>query len=240
LEGEFFSPSPPNGENIENKLNINEAKTKMSEMEKLARVAKPTGFSGRMLARFMAVTHKTIFKDLDKNVVAVLNLQPEDDYLEIGFGSGSFMKSYASHVQSIAGLDHSEDMVRLATRYNRKRFKAGTAEFRQGEASLLPWGSGRFSVVLAMESFFFFPKPTESLKEIHRVLRPGGRLVISLSLNADDGTDPTVATRRYPGIRLYTGNEMQARFQEVGFSESSLTYSKGFMMPKLMIACAIK
>lgn len=212
----------------------------MSETEKLARVAKPTGFSGRMLARFMAVTHKTIFKDLDKNVVAALNLQPEDDYLEIGFGSGSFMNSYASHVQSIAGLDHSEDMVRLATRYNRKRFKAGTAEFRQGEASLLPWGDGRFSVVLAMESFFFFPKPTESLKEIYRVLRPGGRLVISLSLNADDGTDHTVATRRYPGIRLYTGKEMQARFQEVGFSESSLTYSKGFMMPKLMIACAIK
>jgi SAM-dependent methyltransferase len=212
----------------------------MNETEKLARVAKPTGFSGRMLARFMAVTHKTLFKDLDKNVVAALNLQPEDDYLEIGFGSGSFMKSYASHVQSIAGLDHSEDMVRLATRYNRERFKAGTAEFMQGEASLLPWGDGRFSVVLAMESFFFFPKPIESLKEIHRVLRPGGRLVISLSWNADDGKDHTGDIRRYPGIRLYTGKEMQAMFQETGFSESSITYSKGFMMPKLMIACAKK
>jgi SAM-dependent methyltransferase len=209
-------------------------KTKMGETEKLAQVAKPTGFSGRMLARVMAVTHKTLFKNLDKNVAAVLNLQPEDDYLEIGFGSGSFMKSYASHVQSIAGLDHSEDMVRLATRYNRERFKAGTAEFRQGEASLLPWGDGRFSVVLAMESFFFFPKPIESLKEIHRVLRPEGRLVISLSWNADDGKDHNI--RRYPGIRLYTGKEMQAMFQEAGFSESSITYSKGFMMPKLMIA----
>ena len=212
----------------------------MGETEKLAQVAKPTGFLGRMLARVMAVTHKTLFKNLDKNVAAVLNIQPEDDYLEIGFGSGSFMKSYASHVQSIAGLDHSEDMVRLATRYNRERFKAGTAEFRQGEASLLPWGDGRFSVVLAMDSFFFFfPKPIESLKEIHRVLRPGGRLVISLSLNADDGKDHTEDIRRY-GIRLYTGKEMQAMFQEAGFLESSITYSKGFMMPKLMIASAKK
>lgn len=211
----------------------------MSETEKLAQVAKPTGFSGRMLARVMAVTRKTIFKNLDKNVVAALNLQPEDDYLEIGFGSGSFMKSYASHVQSIAGLDHSEDMVRLATRYNRERFKAGTAEFRHGEASLLPWGDGRFNIVLAMDSFFFFPKPTESLKEIHRVLRQGGRLVISLSLNGDDGTDHTEHIKKY-GIRLYTGKEVQAMFQEAGFSESSITYSKGFMMPKLMIACAKK
>jgi SAM-dependent methyltransferase len=186
----------------------------MSETEKLAQVAKPTGFSGRMLARVMAVTRKTIFKNLDKNVVAALNL-------------------------SIAGLDHSEDMVRLATRYNRERFKAGTAEFRHGEASLLPWGDGRFNIVLAMDSFFFFPKPTESLKEIHRVLRQGGRLVISLSLNGDDGTDHTEHIKKY-GIRLYTGKEVQAMFQEAGFSESSITYSKGFMMPKLMIACAKK
>ncbi len=207
--------------------------------EKLALVAKPTGFSGRMLARVMAVTHKTIFKNLDNNVVAKLDLQPNDDYLEIGFGSGSFMKSHASHVQSITGLDHSEDMVRLATRYNQKRVKAGTAEFKHGEASSLPWDDGRFSVVLAMESFFFFPKPAESLKEIHRVLRPGGRLVISLSLNADDGKDHTEDVKR-SGIRLYTGQEMQSMFKEAGFPKSSIAYSKEFMMPGFMVASAVK
>ena len=129
--------------------------------EKLALVAKPTGFSGRMPARIMAVTHKTIFNNLDRCVAAKLDLPPEDDYLEIGFGSGSFMRSHAPQVRSIAGLDHSEDMVRLATRYNRKRVKAGTVEFKKGVASLLPWEDGRFSIVLAMESFFFFLEPIE-------------------------------------------------------------------------------
>ena len=207
--------------------------------EKLALVAKPTGFSGRMLARIMAVTHKTIFNSLDRSVVAKLDLQREDDYLEIGFGSGSFMKLYASHVRSIAGLDHSEDMVRLATGCNRKRVKAGTAEFKEGVASSLPWEDGRFSVVLAMESFFFFPEPVESLHEIHRVLRQKGRLVISMTYNADDGVDHTEYVKKY-GIRLYTGKEMQSMFQEAGFRESFIAYSKGFMMPRFMVASAVK
>ena len=203
--------------------------------EELSQGAKPMGFWGRIIARLMAIAHRAIYK----NVAAALNLQPEDDYLEIGCGSGIFMKSYASHVRSTAGLDHSEDMVKLASHYNRKRIEAGTAEFRQGEASQLPWEDEKFSAAAAIASFLFWPKPLESLKEIHRVLRPGGRLVISLGWNADDGMDHTKHIKKY-GIRLYTGKEMQAMFQEAGFLESSITYSRGFMMPKLMIACAKK
>ena len=76
--------------------------------EKLSQFAKPTGFWGRIIARLMTISPGAIYK----NVAAALNLQPEDDYLEVGCGSGIFMKSYASHVRSIAGLDHSEDMVK--------------------------------------------------------------------------------------------------------------------------------
>ncbi len=133
----------------------------------------------------MAIAHRTIYR----NVAAALNLQPEDDYLEIGCGSGIFMKLYASHVRSITGLDHSEDMVKLATHYNRKRVEEGTAEFRQGEASELPWENEKFSAAVAIATFMFWSEPLESLKKIHQVLRPGGRLVISLGWNADDGRD---------------------------------------------------
>jgi ubiquinone/menaquinone biosynthesis C-methylase UbiE len=207
----------------------------MNETEKLSPGANPMGFWGRIQARVMAIAHRSIYK----NVAAALNLQPEDDYLEVGCGSGIFMRSYASHVQSVAGLDHSEDMVKLASHYNQRRIDAGTAEFRQGESSELPWEDETLSAAAAMATFPFWQKPLESLKEIHRVLRTGGRLVISLGWNADDGMDHTKHVKKY-GIRLYTGKEMQAMFQEAGFSESSITYSKGFMMPKLMIASAMK
>jgi len=70
-------------------------------------------------------------------------------------------------------------------------------------------------------------------------LRHGGRLVISLGWNADDGMDHTKYVKKQ-GIRLYTGKEIQAMFQEARFSGSSITYSKAPRMPKLMIARAMK
>ncbi len=203
--------------------------------QKLSQAAKPVGFRGKIGARIMAIVHGTIYR----NVAAALHLQPEDIYLEVGCGSGLFMKKYASTVQSITGLDHSRDMVKLATYHNRKRVREGTAKFQQGEASQLPWKDASFSATAAIATFMFWLKPVESLKEIYRVLRPKGRLVISLGWNADDGKDHAKHIKKYR-IRLYTGKEMQAMFQEAGFSESSIVYSNGFMMPKLMIARAQK
>ena len=203
--------------------------------EKPSQAAKPIGYWGMIGARLMAIAHRTIYK----NVAAALNLQPEDDYLEVGCGSGIFMKLYASHVRSITGLDHSEDMVKLANHYNGKRVEEGTAEFRQGEASEFPWEDEKFSAAVAIATFMFWPKPLESLKEIHRVLHPGGRLVISLGWNADDGRDHTKHIKKY-GIRLYTGKEMQAMFEEAGFSQSYIIYFKGFMISRGIIARAVK
>ncbi len=108
----------------------------MNETKKLSQAAKPIEFLGRIIARLMAIAHRAIYK----NVATALNLQPEDDYLEIGCGSGIFIKSYASHARSIAGLDHSEDMVKLASHYNLKRIEAGTTEFRHGDAAQPPMG----------------------------------------------------------------------------------------------------
>ena len=166
--------------------------------EKLSQSAKPIGFWGRIIARLMAIGHRTIYK----NVAAALNLQPEDDYLEVGCGSGIFMKSYVSHVRTIAGLDHSKDMVKVASHYNRKRIEAGTAEFRHGDAVQLPWEDEKFSAAAAIGTFLFWLEPLESLKEIHRVLRSGGRLVISLGRNADDGLDHTKHVKNVVGILI--------------------------------------
>jgi ubiquinone/menaquinone biosynthesis C-methylase UbiE len=153
----------------------------------MAQAAKPTGFFGKLLARGMAWGSR----DFYKNIARVLDLKPDDVYLEIGFGSGFFIKKYASHVSRIAGLDYSEDMVKLASSLNKDLITSGKAEFVQGNVSVLSWNENEFSVVVGIETFFLWPRPEVALKEILRVLVPGGRLVLEMAYNKDDGRDHT-------------------------------------------------
>jgi len=195
----------------------------------------PSGFAGRLTLMIMNLGHRSIYS----NAAKALELRPEDDLLEVGCGNGHFLKKYASHVRSVAGLDLSELSVKMAKGKHRDRIRAETAEFVQGEASQLPWEDGKFSVVITMGSFIVFPKPLESLKEMHRVLRPGGRALVSIEWNAEDGLDHTKEIKGY-GMWLWTEDDVRAVMKEAGFSDISITYGKGLKMPKLMIASAVK
>lgn len=202
--------------------------------QKPSRAEKPRGFWGTIAAWLMGIGHRSVYK----SVAASLDLKPEDDLLDVGCGSGIFIKKFASKIHHVAGLDHSEDMVKLASRNNNERVQKGTAEFKLGDAAKLPWKNESFSAVSVIETFYWL-KPLETLKEIYRVLRSGGRLAVGLGFNADDGKDHTRYTKVH-GMRFYSGKEMKAMFKEAGFSESSITYSKGFGMPKIMTARAVK
>jgi ubiquinone/menaquinone biosynthesis C-methylase UbiE len=205
------------------------------ENKKVPQFVLPRGLLGRITFFFMNRGHKSIYE----NVANLLELRPEDDLLEIGCGNGYFLKKYAPHVNNIAGLDLSELSVKLATRKNKDRVTAGTAKFTQGDASQLPWEDNKFSVATAMASFAGFPKPLESLKEMYRVLRPGGRAVISIEWNAEDGKDHTNEIRKY-GYQIWSEDEVNNMFKGAGFSDVTFSYAKGMMMPKMMIARGVK
>jgi ubiquinone/menaquinone biosynthesis C-methylase UbiE len=106
--------------------------------------------------------HKSIYESVAK----AQELQGEDDLLEVACGNGHFIKNYTAHVHSVAGLDLSELCIKLATKKNKKRIVAGSAEFVLGEATQLPWEENRFSVATSMSSFLLFPKPVALLLEV--------------------------------------------------------------------------
>jgi ubiquinone/menaquinone biosynthesis C-methylase UbiE len=205
------------------------------EEKKVSQFVLPRGFEGRLRFIFMNMSHKSIYE----NVAKALKPQPQDDLLEIGCGNGYFLKKYASHVHSIAGLDLSELCVKLAIKKNRGRVVTGSAKFVQGEAAQLPWEDSKFSAATSMASFMMFPKPLESLKEMYRVLRPGGRVVVCIEWNDEDGKDHSKDIKKF-GMHLWKEDDVRNMLKEAGFSDISITYAKGLMMPKMMIACGLK
>jgi ubiquinone/menaquinone biosynthesis C-methylase UbiE len=82
----------------------------------------------------------------------------------------------------------------LARQRMADRLAAGAAEIVQGDVGALPWPEGRFTVVTCMDSFEAFPDPPRALAEIHPVLRPGGRAVLSIGEQVPPGTQ----THRIP------------------------------------------
>jgi ubiquinone/menaquinone biosynthesis C-methylase UbiE len=195
----------------------------------------PARFAEWLDYRSMNRGHRSIYE----SVARVLDLSPEDDLLEVACGNGYFLRRYASHVHSVAGLDLSELAVRLATRKNKDRVKAGTAEFLCSEAAQLPWGDGRFSAATCMGAFPWLSRPSDALKEIYRVLRSTGRVVISIEWHTEDGVDRSKEIQRF-GHQTWSQADVRNMFRAAGFSDISITCAEGHRTHNMMIVHAAK
>jgi SAM-dependent methyltransferase len=137
-------------------------------------------------------------------------------------------------------------MVKLASSINEGLVESGKAKFVQGDATALPWKDSEFSVVAGIETFYFWPEPEKALKEIHRVLIPGGRLVIVMAYNKDDGKDHAKDVKKHD-LMLYSGEEMKRLLIDSGFDDVCVYYFKclwfpftGYKIPKGMVVKAEK
>jgi SAM-dependent methyltransferase len=68
--------------------------------------------------------------------------------------------------------------VAVARSTNKRWIAAGRVEIRQGSVSQLPFPDGTFDVISAVETHYYWPDPASDVREILRVLKPGGRLVV--------------------------------------------------------------
>jgi ubiquinone/menaquinone biosynthesis C-methylase UbiE len=122
--------------------------------------------------------------------LSLLDVQLDSKVLEIGFGTGALVERLGALAPAgrIAGIDLSPLMVAQATRRNRQAVQAGRVELRCGSVSALPFADRSFDRVVAVNAFQFWPTPLHDLREVRRVLAPGGRLVLGMRLT--EGAHP--------------------------------------------------
>jgi len=161
--------------------------------------------------------------------------------LEVAPGPGYFSIALARvGSYSITGLDLSQTMVQIA---RAKADEAGVrVEFLQGSASKMPLQTGNFDFLLCRAAFKNFAQPVEALREMCRVLRPGGRaLIIDMRGDATPGElDEAVDTMKSSRVNrlinrivfrtvllrsAYTRAQFEAMLAQAGFSHVEIAQS---------------
>jgi SAM-dependent methyltransferase len=106
-----------------------------------------------------------------------------DRVLDVACGTGVLARAVAAGVGSggtVTGLDLNPGMLAVAERL------APAIKWRQGEASKLPFEDQAFDAVVSQFGLMFFPDREAALREMVRVLSPGGRLVLAVFDNLEN------------------------------------------------------
>ena len=171
----------------------------------------PTGFFGRIMGHLMNMDNAK----LNAYAVRQLDLTPSDRILEIGFGGGVTLPSLIAGAALVGGVDRSREMVRRAKARFSDAVSAGRAIFREGNVEELPFEVSSFEKVCTVNTIYFWSSLDAGFAEIHRVLSPGGRVVVGfLPKERMDrmGMPQDIFTLRAP-------EDVTAALKKAGFSD---------------------
>jgi ubiquinone/menaquinone biosynthesis C-methylase UbiE len=144
-------------------------------------------------------------------LIEMAGLNPQARILDVACGTGIVARRAAQrmgNVASITGLDSNDGMLQVAqTLWDGRQ---PSIDWRKGDVAALPFPNQAFDTVFCQQGLQFFPDRLAALKEIHRVLAPGGRLAISvwrsiqynrhIAVDAHRAAHQPVNRRRWNGL----------------------------------------
>ena len=188
---------------------------------------RPSGLWGILVGMIMANTPSN--KDRVHWTVSLLKIKPEDRILEIGFGTGYAIKIISKIATDgfVAGVDHSEVMVRHASKRNISAINEGKVVLKLGSVSNLPKFNEPFDKIFTINSIHFWNNPVECLKELRDLLRHGGLISVTLQPRSRGATD---------SIARDIGKEVATNLEHAGFSQVRLELRK---TKTVSVVCAL-
>ena len=167
---------------------------------------KPDGMFGKMMVSGMNKAHAEVS---DWGMEHIFSMHPKT-IIELGCGGGRNAARLLSSFPeaTLAALDYSEVAIEKTKQINRKEIQNKRCHVLQGDVAALPFAENSFDLAAAFETVYFWPGPTESFREVWRVLKPG-----SLFLIVD-------------GLRIFDKTQLSTFLKDAGFSKVTIDHDE--------------
>lgn len=193
---------------------------------RLGNPRKPEGEAGAMMLARMNESHGPV----TDWALSFLNPEGARKILDIGCGGGATIGRLAGLAPEaiITGVDYSPVSVQESKEYNTELIAGGRAEVVEASVEELPFADDTFDRITTVESFYFWPDPAENLKEVRRVLKPGGRFYLIADIYGKAGLDQAILDN----IDLYdlfnpSKEEFLILFRNAGFIAVKIHVKEG-------------
>jgi ubiquinone/menaquinone biosynthesis C-methylase UbiE len=181
--------------------------------------SKPTGWFGRFTLWRMNSSHSKLTDWGLKHV----SIENDCAILDVGCGGGRTVSKLAAMATQgkVYGVDYSDESVATTRRTNTRWIDLGRVEIQQGSVSELPFPDGMFDLVTAVETHFWWPNLPGDLREVFRVLKPGGTLVVIAEIYKGANTMAAKLAEKYASrtsMVLLSVDEHRELFTNAGYA----------------------
>jgi ubiquinone/menaquinone biosynthesis C-methylase UbiE len=176
----------------------------------------PTGVQGRTVAELMNQQHDA----LSNWGLSHIQIKPDFIVLDVGCGGGKTIGKLARQASQglVVGIDYSKDMVKYSKEQNQQLDKEGRIGLTQASVEKLCFPDGFFDLVTAIETYYFWPNVQTAFKEIRRVLKPSGKLLLVSEMVKDGKYEVENAeTVEKCGVRLLSLMEIENLLSSANF-----------------------
>ena len=184
----------------------------------LNQVRKPSRWVGRLFLWSMNVSHA----GLTNWGLQHARIEKDSSILDVGCGGGRTIRTMAEVATEgrLFGVDYSAGSVDASRATNARLIQAGRVEIHQASVSRLPFPDATFDLVTAVETHYYWPDLPGDAREVLRVLKPSGQLVVIAETYKGGGHDPvTRLAMKALRAALLSADEHREWLASAGFSE---------------------